>query len=69
MLFFKFSKEKPLQIQDTTTKEIIQLHVPEDYKNKNMVVGLTMTQKYKIIRKSAEADSKKVEAYEKNHNK
>jgi len=69
MLSFKFSKSRPLQIKDTITQEVIELIVPEDYKNNSMTINLNISQRFQIIRKSADADSKPKEvSNESNHN-
>ena len=69
MLSFKFSKSRPLQIKDTETNEIIELIVPQEYKNNSMTINLRMSKRFQLIRKSAEADAKVKEVSdEKNFN-
>jgi hypothetical protein len=66
MLSFKFSKSRPLQIKDTLTNEIIELIVPQEYKNMSMTINLKMSKRFQLIRKSADADSKAKEVSDEN---
>lgn len=59
MLSFKFSKNRPLQIKDKETNEIIELVVPENYKNASMTINLIMSKRFEIIRKSVVTENKK----------
>lgn len=70
MINYKFSKGRPLLIEDVKTGEIIEIHVPKDYKNQSMRINIHMDKRFQILRqtKSADAENKKVESDE-NFNK
>ena len=56
-------------ITNTLTGEVIEIHVPQEYKKESMIVNLVLDKKFRVKQKSAEADSEiMVETVEKNFN-
>lgn len=49
MFLIRIKKGIPLRVLDEISNEVLEIHVPNNYKNTGMIVGLTLPKNYRIL--------------------
>jgi hypothetical protein len=60
MFFLRIKKGIPLKVLNELTNEVLEIHVPNNYKNTGMIVGLTLPKSYKILHTKQVVEKKDV---------